>query len=98
MGLKTILAHRQSSGTRDNDPGPDIWFHVGQWAVDNLGLKDGGPGFKVGSGNPILDDWRQWGSRASTSGELHETDGPWDTTETTEEFEDESAASWSTEA
>jgi hypothetical protein len=34
---------------------------VGQWAVDNLGLKDGGPGFKVGDGNPILDAWRTWG-------------------------------------
>src|SRR5215213_11911579 len=61
MGLKTILAHRQSSGTRDNDPGPDIWFHVGQWAIDNLGLNDGGPGFKVGTGNPIPDLWRKWG-------------------------------------
>jgi hypothetical protein len=32
---------------------------VGQWAV-NLGLSDGGPGFKVGSGNPILPAWRSW--------------------------------------
>lgn len=61
MGLKTILAHRQSSGTRENDPGPDIWYNVGQWAVDNLGLSDGGPGFKVGTGNPIPDLWRKWG-------------------------------------
>lgn len=61
MGLKTILAHRQSSGDRENDPGPDIWYHVGQWAIDNLGLKDGGPGFKVGTGNPIPDLWRKWG-------------------------------------
>ena len=61
MGLKTILAHRQSSGTRENDPGPDIWYNVGQWAVDNLGLSDGGPGFKVGTGNPLPDLWRKWG-------------------------------------
>ena len=61
MGLTHILAHRQSSATRENDPGPDIWRHVGQWAVDNLGLKDGGPGFKVGDGNPIPDLWRNWG-------------------------------------
>jgi N-acetylmuramoyl-L-alanine amidase-like protein/putative peptidoglycan binding protein/D-alanyl-D-alanine carboxypeptidase-like protein len=61
MGLTHILAHRQSSATRENDPGPDIWYHVGQWAVDNLGLKDGGPGFKVGDGNPIPDLWRTWG-------------------------------------
>ena len=61
MGLKEILAHRQSSGTRDNDPGPDIWYHVGQWAVDNLGLKDGGSGFQTGTGKPIPDLWRKWG-------------------------------------
>jgi hypothetical protein len=61
MGLKTILAHRQSSSSRENDPGPDIWSHVGQWAVDNLGLSDGGPGFKCGTGNPIPDTWRNWG-------------------------------------
>lgn len=61
MGLKTILAHRQSSSSRENDPGPDIWYHVGQWAVDNLGLGDGGPGFKCGTGKPIPDAWRTWG-------------------------------------
>ena len=61
IGLRTILAHRQSSATRENDPGPDIWYHVGQWAVDTLGLKDGGPGFKAGDGNPIPDLWRIWG-------------------------------------
>ena len=61
MGLKTILAHRQSSGTRENDPGPDIWYNVGQWAVDNLGLSDGGAGFKVGTGNALPDLWRKWG-------------------------------------
>ena len=59
-GLTHILAHRQSSGTRENDPGPDIWYNVGQWAVDTLGLKDGGPGFKVGTGNPIPTEWRTW--------------------------------------
>jgi len=66
MGLTHVLAHRQSSGTRENDPGPDIWSQVGQWAVDNLGLKDGGPGFKIGSGNPIPDAWRKWKSPTVT--------------------------------
>jgi peptidoglycan hydrolase-like protein with peptidoglycan-binding domain len=61
MGLTHILAHRQSSATRENDPGPDIWYHVGQWAIENHGLKDGGPGFKVGGGNSIPDLWRTWG-------------------------------------
>jgi len=63
MGLTHVLAHRQSSGTRENDPGPDIWFDVGQWAVNTLGLKDGGPGFKIDTGNPIPEEWRTWGSR-----------------------------------
>jgi len=63
MGLTHVLTHRQSSGTRENDPGPDIWFDVGQWAVNTLGLNDGGPGFKIDAGNPIPDEWRTWGSR-----------------------------------
>ena len=64
IGLTHVLAHRQSSGTRENDPGPEVWYGVGQWGIDNLGLKDGGPSFKVGSGNAIPDEWRQWGSVA----------------------------------
>lgn len=63
MKLTHILAHRQSSGTRENDPGPDIWYHVGQWAIDKYGLKDGGPGFSVGTGKPIPQEWREWGRR-----------------------------------
>lgn len=61
-GLTHVLAHRQSSATRENDPGPDIWYHVGQWAVNTLGLKDGGPAFKIGTGNPIPAEWRAWSS------------------------------------
>lgn len=70
MGLRVVLAHRQSSNMRENDPGPDIWYHVGQWAVDTLGLSDGGPGFKIGTGNPIPDEWRTWGRRTTTMPEL----------------------------
>ena len=61
MGLKMIVAHRQSSKDRENDPGPDVWYHVGQWAIDNLGLSDGGPSYKIGTGNTIPDIWRKWG-------------------------------------
>ena len=72
MGLRTVLAHRQSSATRENDPGPDIWHGVGQWAVDTLGLSDGGPGFKIGDGNAIPELWRTWGEakpgKPSTAG------------------------------
>lgn len=60
IGLTHVLAHRQSSGSRGNDPGPDIWYRVGQWAVNKHGLKDGGPGFKVQSGKAIPDSWRSW--------------------------------------
>jgi hypothetical protein len=74
IGLRTVLAHRQSSASRENDPGPDIWYHVGQWAVDTLKLSDGGPGFKVGDGNAIPDLWRTWGrsvpAKEAESGEM----------------------------
>ena len=80
MGLKTILAHRQSSGTRDNDPGPDIWFNVGQWAIDTLGLKDGGPGFKVGRGKAIPDVWRKWGeAKPQPELEVGANEAEWET-------------------
>ena len=58
LGTTHILAHRQSSDSRENDPGPDVWYHVGQWAIDNLGLTDGGPTFKCGTGSPILPEWK----------------------------------------
>jgi hypothetical protein len=72
FGLKHIFAHRQSSATRENDPGPDLWAGVGQWAVDQLKLSDGGPGYKIGSGNPIPVEWRTWGA---TSQEAELTSG-----------------------
>jgi hypothetical protein len=72
MGLTHILAHRQSSDSRENDPGPEIWYGVGQWAVENLGLKDGGPGYKHPAGGyPIPDEWRNWG-RSGVKRELQE--------------------------
>ncbi|MBD0295688.1 MAG: N-acetylmuramoyl-L-alanine amidase, partial [Flavisolibacter sp.] len=66
LGTTHILAHRQSSKDRENDPGPDIWYNVGQWAVEKLGLSDGGPTFKCGDGNPILPEWRTWGNKTGT--------------------------------
>ena len=82
-GIKYVYAHRQSSPRRPDDPGPDIWYHVGQWAVDNLGLSDGGPAFKccnrrgTDCGNPIRDEWRVWGKRAGSaeSNEVREEGG-----------------------
>jgi peptidoglycan hydrolase-like protein with peptidoglycan-binding domain len=61
-----ILAHRQSSDSRENDPGPDIWYNVGEWAINNLGLTDGGVNFKCGTGNPILAQWKTWGDKSAT--------------------------------
>ncbi len=60
IGLTHVLAHRQSSGSRGNDPGPEIWKSIGQWAIDNYGMNDGGDGFKVGSGQPIPNEWRAY--------------------------------------
>ena len=60
IGLRNVLAHCQSSKDREGDPGPDIWFNVGEWGLANLGLSDGGKDFKVGDGFPILDSWRRW--------------------------------------
>jgi len=57
--LTHVLAHRQSSGDRQNDPGPDVWWNVGEWAKHTLDLYDGGPGFTVGTGDPIPDEWRK---------------------------------------
>lgn len=75
INLTHILTHRQSSSQRDGCPGPDIWYYVGQWAVNNFGLKDGGSGFyirysnPVNNGKPIPDSWRNWG-RGSNQPEL----------------------------
>ena len=78
LGTTHILAHRQSAASRANDPGPDIWFNVGQWAMDNLKLTDGGAAFKCGSGNPVLPQWRTWGDKGSAEAggesEQEETD------------------------
>jgi hypothetical protein len=56
-GFTHVLAHRQSSATRGNDPGPHVWGAVGEWAKANLGMSDGGPEFAVGNGNPIDERW-----------------------------------------
>src|SRR5262249_37641372 len=47
----------------------------GQWAVDVLGMRDGGPGFKIGTGSPILPAWRTWG-RAGQPGHRGKDFGP----------------------
>jgi hypothetical protein len=52
-----IHAHRQSSASRQSDPGSKVWQEVGLWAQRELGLSDGGPGHVVDSGLPIPEAW-----------------------------------------
>lgn len=55
--IKYIFAHRQSSRNRIADPGQEIWESVGRWAIEELGLSDGGKNFSVGRGYVLPDEW-----------------------------------------
>jgi hypothetical protein len=59
--ISFVFAHRQGEkeSARGNCPGPDIWYNVGEWAVRELGMSDGGKGYKEGNGSPIPDSWRR---------------------------------------
>jgi murein DD-endopeptidase MepM/ murein hydrolase activator NlpD/peptidoglycan hydrolase-like protein with peptidoglycan-binding domain len=57
--IKYLYAHRQSSGTRTNDPGPDVWFNIGEWALRELQLTDQLPATHIGTGKPIPESWRK---------------------------------------
>lgn len=57
-GIKYLYAHRQSSKTRANDPGPDVWFNIAEWALTKLNLTDRLPQTHVGTGQPIPEIWR----------------------------------------
>lgn len=42
--IEHVLAHRQLSTIhRENCPGPHIWYNLGRWAVNSLGLSDSRP-------------------------------------------------------
>ena len=56
--IKYLYAHRQSSKDRTGDPGPDVWFNIGEWALANLNLTDRLPRTHIGTGQPIPDSWR----------------------------------------
>jgi hypothetical protein len=58
-GIRYLYAHRQSSASRESDPGPDVWLNVGEWGIASLGLTDRLPRTRVGDGRPIPDDWRR---------------------------------------
>jgi len=56
QGVQRVQAHKQSAGDRGNDPGPDIWGAVGEYAIRDLGM--GHDVGTIGSGQPIPEHWR----------------------------------------
>lgn len=59
--ITTILAHRQTSASREADPGEAIWKSVGLWAQEELGLVNEIEHTKW-TGKPIP---RQWDPRSN---------------------------------
>lgn len=55
-GLKAIVAHRQSSKARRDDPGQEIWQSCALPLHAELGIGDGGVGFEIG-GYAIPESW-----------------------------------------
>lgn len=55
--VRALVAHRQSSGTRRNDPGSAIWQAVALPMHAELGLSDGGIGFHLDDGRAIPEAW-----------------------------------------
>ncbi len=52
-----LVAHRQSSEDRRDDPGSAIWKAVALPLHAELGMDDGGVGFKIGDGYAIPESW-----------------------------------------
>lgn len=55
--VKALVAHRQASANRQSDPGSAIWQRIALPMSGELGLHDGGPGFKLSDGYPIPEAW-----------------------------------------
>jgi hypothetical protein len=55
-GQGEVTAHRQSNRQRGNDPGPEVWREIGQWAIDERGWTLG-PTIK-NKGKGIPDSWK----------------------------------------
>jgi len=57
--VKILCAHRQAVDSRRNDPGEAIWRQVALPLHEELGLSDGGPGFKLpgSTGYAIPEVW-----------------------------------------
>lgn len=54
--LHALVAHRQSSASRRDDPGSAIWKAAAPLMLE-LQLTDGGPGFKLDDGYAIPEAW-----------------------------------------
>lgn len=55
--VRALVAHRQASEDRRNDPGSELWQAIALPLHAELGLHDGGLGFKLGTGSPIPEVW-----------------------------------------
>ncbi|TAL46347.1 MAG: N-acetylmuramoyl-L-alanine amidase, partial [Salinibacterium sp.] len=55
--LKLLVPHRQASKDRRDDPSQQIWEEVALPIIAELGLSDGGVGYKLGDGYAIPEDW-----------------------------------------
>ncbi len=55
--IRALVAHRQASGSRRNDPGEAIWKRIALPMMAELGLSDGGAGFAIGDGRPVPEAW-----------------------------------------
>jgi hypothetical protein len=57
---KVLVAHRQASEDRRNDPGSKVWQEIAIPMLAKLKLSDGGPGFAIADrfgGRPIPEAW-----------------------------------------
>ena len=59
-GVRFVFAHRQSDPDRGNDPGPEIWSSVAEWAIKTLEMSDGGPEYRLDGGRVIPEEWRSF--------------------------------------
>lgn len=55
--VRLLVAHRQSSDQRRSDPGSALWQRVAMPMHAELGMTDGGPGYRVGTGFAIPAKW-----------------------------------------
>ena len=55
--VRYIYAHRQGRRAKSLCPGELVWKAGGVWAQEELGLSDGGFGYKRKTGRPIPSEW-----------------------------------------